>query len=150
MSSASCSHSHISREETTRLGFVKQGSMTSVICRLCLELNQGTPRDQYIIVLLYSYLLPEPLMITTIGAIARNLTAELRPALLPLPLSIPPSPNRSPTYLALIGIMLRQTCPIQYLIMLEERGERAAAEYRISPTAGPIRSGSPNCLTHVD
>ena len=124
--------------------------MTCVISRDIAGSTKVLSRDQYNVVLLYSYLVPEPLMITTIGAIARNLTAELRPALLPLPLSIPPSPNRSPTYLALIGIMLRQTCPIQYLIMLEERGERAAAEYRISPTAGPIRSGSPNCLTHVD
>ena len=85
-------------------------------------------------------------MITTIGAIARNLTDELPCPPSSSPPAMPPSPNRSPTYLALIGIMLRQTCPIQYYIMQDrgERGERereravpvaaAAAEYRISPT----------------
>ena len=82
------------------------------------------------------------LMLTKIGAIARNLTSEL-----PFP-SLPPCPNRSSTYLALIGIMLRQTCPIQYLIV-QERAAALAAEYRISPTDRSDRSGSPNCLPPV-
>ena len=81
------------------------------------------------------------LMLTKIGAIARNLTSEL---LCP---SLPPCPNRSSTYLALIGIMLRQTCPIQCLIVQERAA--LAAEYRISPTDRSDRSGSPNCLPPV-